>query len=146
MVSPECVPLCEKRCSLHSRKRLCVRTCSTCCARCKCVPPGTYGNKEVCGRCYTDMTTHGGKPKCPQIKPMYHCATRNCCHIMCSKLEESNNLLFKCMIFQIYLFVAITCNYSNMGLPYREGVKHDFVCRLFCQRFACDEYIALLFM
>ncbi|XP_057524237.1 gibberellin-regulated protein 14-like [Amaranthus tricolor] len=61
----DCVPLCEKRCSLHSRKRLCVRACSTCCLRCKCVPPGTYGNKEVCGRCYTDMTTHGGRLKCP---------------------------------------------------------------------------------
>lgn len=61
----ECVPLCEKRCSLHSRKRLCLRACSTCCLRCKCVPPGTYGNKEVCGRCYTNMTTHGGRPKCP---------------------------------------------------------------------------------
>ncbi|RID43462.1 hypothetical protein BRARA_I00324 [Brassica rapa] len=33
--------------------------------RCKCVPPGTYGNREKCGRCYTNMTTHGGRPKCP---------------------------------------------------------------------------------
>ncbi|GAB4854804.1 hypothetical protein Ancab_023388 [Ancistrocladus abbreviatus] len=61
----ECVPLCEERCKLHSRKRLCMRACSTCCIRCKCVPPGTYGNRELCGKCYTDMTTHGNRPKCP---------------------------------------------------------------------------------
>ncbi|KAF9623751.1 hypothetical protein IFM89_005258, partial [Coptis chinensis] len=33
--------------------------------RCKCVPPGTFGNKEMCGKCYTEMTTHGNRPKCP---------------------------------------------------------------------------------
>ncbi|KAJ0100367.1 hypothetical protein Patl1_22020 [Pistacia atlantica] len=33
--------------------------------RCKCVPPGTYGNRELCGKCYTDMTTRNNKPKCP---------------------------------------------------------------------------------
>ncbi|GAB2276577.1 hypothetical protein Dimus_011296 [Dionaea muscipula] len=61
----ECAPLCEQRCILQSRKKLCVRACSTCCARCKCVPPGTYGNRELCGKCYTDMTTHGNRIKCP---------------------------------------------------------------------------------
>ncbi|THG19619.1 hypothetical protein TEA_019040 [Camellia sinensis var. sinensis] len=61
----ECIPLCVERCKLHSRKRLCLRACMTCCDRCKCVPPGTYGNREQCGKCYTDMTTHGGKFKCP---------------------------------------------------------------------------------
>ncbi|CAA2958724.1 gibberellin-regulated 14-like [Olea europaea subsp. europaea] len=61
----ECSPLCVERCKLHSRKRLCMRACMTCCDRCKCVPPGQYGNKEKCGKCYTDMTTHGGKSKCP---------------------------------------------------------------------------------
>ncbi|KAK4282456.1 hypothetical protein QN277_013833 [Acacia crassicarpa] len=61
----DCVPLCENRCQLHSRKRVCVRACSTCCERCKCVPPGTYGNREVCGKCYTDMVTHGNRFKCP---------------------------------------------------------------------------------
>ncbi|KAA8530274.1 hypothetical protein F0562_004983 [Nyssa sinensis] len=61
----ECNPLCVERCKLHSRKRLCLRACMTCCDRCKCVPPGTYGNKEKCGKCYTDWTTRGGKPKCP---------------------------------------------------------------------------------
>ncbi|KAG5229931.1 snakin [Salix suchowensis] len=53
------------RCSLHSRPNMCTRACGTCCARCKCVPPGTSGNREVCGTCYTDMTTHGNKTKCP---------------------------------------------------------------------------------
>ncbi|XP_042495912.1 gibberellin-regulated protein 14-like [Macadamia integrifolia] len=61
----ECPRLCGVRCSLHSRKRHCTRVCMTCCQRCKCVPPGTYGNKEMCGKCYTDMTTHGNRPKCP---------------------------------------------------------------------------------
>ncbi|XP_057491784.1 gibberellin-regulated protein 14-like [Actinidia eriantha] len=61
----ECTPLCVERCKLHSRKKLCWRACVTCCNRCKCVPPGTYGNREKCGKCYTNMTTRGGKPKCP---------------------------------------------------------------------------------
>ncbi|XP_028793131.1 gibberellin-regulated protein 14-like isoform X1 [Neltuma alba] len=61
----DCVPLCEYRCQLHSRKRVCMRACTTCCERCKCVPPGTFGNREVCGKCYTDMLTHGDRPKCP---------------------------------------------------------------------------------
>ncbi|KAJ9683490.1 hypothetical protein PVL29_019179 [Vitis rotundifolia] len=60
-----CIPLCDQRCKAHSRKNICVRACMTCCDRCKCVPPGTYGNREKCGKCYTDMTTHGNKPKCP---------------------------------------------------------------------------------
>ncbi|XP_073316376.1 snakin-2-like [Primulina huaijiensis] len=61
----DCGGLCEARCSLHSRPNLCTRACGTCCARCKCVPPGTSGNRELCGTCYTDMTTHGNKTKCP---------------------------------------------------------------------------------
>ncbi|KAL2950841.1 hypothetical protein AAZX31_19G012200 [Glycine max] len=61
----DCIPLCDYRCSLHSRKKLCMRACITCCDRCKCVPPGTYGNREKCGKCYTDMLTHGNKFKCP---------------------------------------------------------------------------------
>ncbi|RVX08779.1 Gibberellin-regulated protein 14 [Vitis vinifera] len=61
----DCIPLCDQRCKAHSRKNICVRACMTCCDRCKCVPPGTYGNREKCGKCYTDMTTHGNKPKCP---------------------------------------------------------------------------------
>ncbi|CAL0306831.1 unnamed protein product [Lupinus luteus] len=61
----DCGGLCKSRCSVHSRPNLCNRVCGTCCVRCKCVPPGTYGNRELCGTCYTDMTTHGNKTKCP---------------------------------------------------------------------------------
>ncbi|XP_042053549.1 gibberellin-regulated protein 9-like [Salvia splendens] len=60
-----CGGLCKTRCSLHSRQNTCLRACGTCCARCKCVPPGTFGNREMCGTCYTNMTTHGNKSKCP---------------------------------------------------------------------------------
>ncbi|XP_022889850.1 gibberellin-regulated protein 14-like [Olea europaea var. sylvestris] len=60
-----CKGLCNHRCSLHSRPKICLRACGTCCVRCKCVPPGTFGNRELCGKCYTDMTTHGNKTKCP---------------------------------------------------------------------------------
>ncbi|CAK9137829.1 unnamed protein product [Ilex paraguariensis] len=61
----DCGGLCKDRCSLHSRPNLCKRACGTCCVRCKCVPPGTSGNRELCGTCYTDMTTHGNRTKCP---------------------------------------------------------------------------------
>ncbi|KAF8390353.1 hypothetical protein HHK36_024878 [Tetracentron sinense] len=61
----ECPRLCGDRCGLHSRQRRCKRVCLTCCVRCKCVPPGTYGNREMCGKCYINMTTHGNIPKCP---------------------------------------------------------------------------------
>ncbi|XP_044481205.1 snakin-2-like [Mangifera indica] len=61
----DCGGLCKQRCSVHSRPNLCNRACGTCCLRCKCVPPGTSGNRELCGTCYTDMTTHGNKTKCP---------------------------------------------------------------------------------
>ncbi|CAN6811152.1 unnamed protein product [Brassica oleracea] len=60
-----CVSLCGTRCGQHSRKNVCMRACVTCCYRCKCVPPGTYGNKEKCGACYVNMKTRGGRPKCP---------------------------------------------------------------------------------
>ncbi|KAJ9140365.1 hypothetical protein P3X46_031021 [Hevea brasiliensis] len=65
MQEMDCGGLCKQRCSLHSRPNLCNRACGTCCVRCKCVPPGTSGNREVCGKCYTEMTTHGNKTKCP---------------------------------------------------------------------------------
>ncbi|CAL5396171.1 unnamed protein product [Camellia sinensis] len=61
----DCGGLCKGRCSAHSRPNVCNRACGTCCVRCKCVPPGTSGNREMCGSCYTDMTTHGNKTKCP---------------------------------------------------------------------------------
>ncbi|KAH0711797.1 hypothetical protein AABB24_018368 [Solanum stoloniferum] len=59
-----CGYACARRCKKSSRKKVCMRACKTCCARCKCVPPGTYGNKEVCP-CYARLKTHGNKPKCP---------------------------------------------------------------------------------
>ncbi|KAH0706399.1 gibberellin-regulated protein 14-like [Solanum tuberosum] len=61
----DCIPLCSVRCKLHSRKNVCLRACTTCCLRCKCVPPGQYGNREKCGKCYANMTTRGGRLKCP---------------------------------------------------------------------------------
>ncbi|KAJ7943595.1 Gibberellin regulated protein [Quillaja saponaria] len=65
MTYVDCGGLCNARCSLHSRPNVCTRACGTCCQRCKCVPPGTAGNRELCGKCYTEMTTHGNKTKCP---------------------------------------------------------------------------------
>uniref|UniRef100_A0A7N2KZ10 Uncharacterized protein n=1 Tax=Quercus lobata TaxID=97700 RepID=A0A7N2KZ10_QUELO len=38
----DCTPLCFQRCRLAKSKRMCMRACTACCARCKCVPPGTY--------------------------------------------------------------------------------------------------------
>ncbi|XP_050237426.1 snakin-2-like [Mercurialis annua] len=61
----DCGGLCNERCSLHSRPNVCKRACRTCCYRCQCVPPGTAGKRELCGKCYTDMKTHGNKTKCP---------------------------------------------------------------------------------
>ncbi|KAK8955907.1 Gibberellin-regulated protein 14 [Platanthera guangdongensis] len=61
----ECPAACKARCRLQSRQGLCNRVCMTCCKGCKCVPPGTAGNRELCGPCYTDWTTHGNRTKCP---------------------------------------------------------------------------------
>ncbi|KAF5198468.1 Gibberellin-regulated family protein [Thalictrum thalictroides] len=61
----ECDKLCAVRCSLHSRPNVCTRACGTCCMKCKCVPPGTSGNRGKCGYCYANMKTHGNKLKCP---------------------------------------------------------------------------------
>lgn len=60
----DCKGRCAERCKLSGRPNLCHRACGTCCARCNCVPPGTYGNHDVCP-CYANMTTHGGRKKCP---------------------------------------------------------------------------------
>ncbi|KAL0535426.1 hypothetical protein IC582_029756 [Cucumis melo] len=61
----DCGGECKRRCGAHSRPNRCIRACGTCCRRCRCVPPGTSGNREMCGTCYTSMTTHGNKTKCP---------------------------------------------------------------------------------
>ncbi|CAN6269742.1 unnamed protein product [Urochloa humidicola] len=60
----DCGSACVARCALSSRPNLCNRACGTCCARCHCVPPGTYGNHHACP-CYAAITTRGGRPKCP---------------------------------------------------------------------------------
>uniref|UniRef100_A0A7N0V2X9 Snakin-2 n=1 Tax=Kalanchoe fedtschenkoi TaxID=63787 RepID=A0A7N0V2X9_KALFE len=60
----DCGGACRRRCALSSRPNLCHRACGTCCARCNCVPPGTSGNQQLCA-CYYQMTTHGGRRKCP---------------------------------------------------------------------------------
>ncbi|TJX41716.1 hypothetical protein E8P77_31605 [Soehngenia saccharolytica] len=60
----DCKAACGERCKAASLNDRCMRACGTCCTRCKCVPPGTYGNKELCP-CYANMKTHGNKPKCP---------------------------------------------------------------------------------
>ncbi|XP_074263533.1 cypmaclein-like [Silene latifolia] len=59
-----CKEKCFRRCELASRYRRCFRACSTCCERCNCVPPGTSGNAAACP-CWANMTTTGGRKKCP---------------------------------------------------------------------------------
>ncbi|XP_020206542.1 gibberellin-regulated protein 11 [Cajanus cajan] len=60
----DCDGECKRRCELSSRQNLCKRACGTCCDRCNCVPSGTSGNYDECP-CYANMTTHGGRHKCP---------------------------------------------------------------------------------
>nr|XP_017245096.1 PREDICTED: gibberellin-regulated protein 11-like [Daucus carota subsp. sativus] len=60
----DCGAKCAERCKLSGRPNLCHRACGTCCGRCNCVPPGTSGNYDVCP-CYANLTTTGGKKKCP---------------------------------------------------------------------------------
>ncbi|KAL2318519.1 hypothetical protein Fmac_032395 [Flemingia macrophylla] len=60
----DCKPRCTYRCSATSHKKPCMFFCQKCCAKCLCVPPGTYGNKQVCP-CYNSWKTKEGGPKCP---------------------------------------------------------------------------------
>ncbi|KAK2398291.1 gibberellin-regulated protein [Trifolium repens] len=60
----DCDAACNGRCKLSSRLKVCKRACGTCCDRCNCVPSGTNAHLEECP-CYANMTTHGGKLKCP---------------------------------------------------------------------------------
>ncbi|KAK6945205.1 Gibberellin regulated protein [Dillenia turbinata] len=60
----ECAPRCTMRCSKTAYKKPCMFFCQKCCAKCLCVPPGTYGNKQVCP-CYNNWKTKRGGPKCP---------------------------------------------------------------------------------
>ncbi|KAG8076293.1 hypothetical protein GUJ93_ZPchr0006g42178 [Zizania palustris] len=60
----ECSSKCAGRCSNTQYKKACVTFCNKCCAKCLCVPPGTYGNKGACP-CYNNWKTKEGGPKCP---------------------------------------------------------------------------------
>ncbi|XP_073001092.1 gibberellin-regulated protein 11-like [Typha latifolia] len=60
----DCDSACGGRCRLSSRPNYCTRACRTCCGRCNCVPSGTSGNYDQCP-CYANLTTHGGRKKCP---------------------------------------------------------------------------------
>ncbi|XP_014504169.1 protein RSI-1-like isoform X2 [Vigna radiata var. radiata] len=60
----DCKAKCTYRCSATSHKKPCMFFCEKCCAKCLCVPPGTYGNKQVCP-CYNNWKTKEGGPKCP---------------------------------------------------------------------------------
>ncbi|KAL5200735.1 hypothetical protein ABZP36_021938 [Zizania latifolia] len=57
-------PQCAGRCSNTQYKKACLTFCNKCCAKCLCVPPGTYGNKGACP-CYNNWKTKEGGPKCP---------------------------------------------------------------------------------
>ncbi|XP_039140217.1 peamaclein-like [Dioscorea cayenensis subsp. rotundata] len=60
-----CSGKCKVRCSKASIKDRCLKYCNICCKECKCVPSGTYGNKDQCP-CYRDKVVKGSKkPKCP---------------------------------------------------------------------------------
>lgn len=60
----ECPGACQFRCSKTAYKKPCLFFCQKCCYACKCVPPGTYANKEKCP-CYNNWKTKRGGPKCP---------------------------------------------------------------------------------
>ncbi|KDP46750.1 hypothetical protein JCGZ_06538 [Jatropha curcas] len=63
-LSIDCGEACKGRCKLSKRPNLCKRSCGSCCAKCNCVPPGTYGNLEFCP-CYASLTTRNHTRKCP---------------------------------------------------------------------------------
>ncbi|KAL4203184.1 hypothetical protein AMTRI_Chr01g126640 [Amborella trichopoda] len=60
----ECPRACSYRCSETAYHKPCMLYCQKCCFKCKCVPPGTYGNKQLCP-CYANWKTKRGGPKCP---------------------------------------------------------------------------------
>ncbi|KAI4321495.1 hypothetical protein MLD38_034869 [Melastoma candidum] len=59
-----CSSKCSVRCSRTRKRDRCLKYCGICCARCNCVPPGYYGNKDRCP-CYRDLKNSKGTPKCP---------------------------------------------------------------------------------
>nr|QLH55392.1 snakin 2 [Allium cepa] len=60
----ECGGRCDVRCSATQYRKPCMFFCQKCCATCRCVPSGTYGNKQTCP-CYNNWKTKRGGPKCP---------------------------------------------------------------------------------
>ncbi|WOL12639.1 peamaclein-like [Canna indica] len=65
-----CESKCKVRCAKAGVMDRCLNYCGMCCEECKCVPSGTYGNKDECP-CYRDKVAKGQqggkkmKPKCP---------------------------------------------------------------------------------
>ncbi|CAM8971627.1 unnamed protein product [Rhodiola kirilowii] len=60
----QCPNQCTRRCSRTQYHKPCMFFCQKCCRKCQCVPPGFYGNKQVCA-CYNNWKTQQGGPKCP---------------------------------------------------------------------------------
>ncbi|KAF8707215.1 hypothetical protein HU200_030464 [Digitaria exilis] len=60
----KCAGECRRRCSKTHHKKPFLFFCNKCCAKCLCVPQGTYGNKDTCP-CYNNWKTKKGGPKCP---------------------------------------------------------------------------------
>ncbi|KMT10822.1 hypothetical protein BVRB_5g114760 [Beta vulgaris subsp. vulgaris] len=60
----QCLGQCTRRCSRTQYHKPCMFFCQKCCRKCLCVPPGFYGNKQVCP-CYNNWKTKEGGPKCP---------------------------------------------------------------------------------
>ncbi|KAI4346396.1 hypothetical protein L6164_007293 [Bauhinia variegata] len=52
---------CSRRCSQAYKQKRCMIACLSCCHTCQCIPPGTYGNKEVCP-CYANSRPVGISP------------------------------------------------------------------------------------
>ncbi|XP_021761386.1 gibberellin-regulated protein 6-like [Chenopodium quinoa] len=60
----QCPGRCKQRCSKARKTEECNFFCNKCCRKCLCVPPGTFGYKELCP-CYNNWKTKRGGPKCP---------------------------------------------------------------------------------
>ncbi|KAL2505034.1 Gibberellin-regulated protein 4 [Abeliophyllum distichum] len=60
----QCPSQCSRRCGQTQYHKPCMFFCQKCCKKCLCVPPGYYGNKNVCP-CYNNWKTKEGGPKCP---------------------------------------------------------------------------------
>lgn len=94
----ECGGRCAGRCSKTAYKKPCMFFCQKCCAKCLCVPPGTYGNKQVCP-CYNNWKTQRGGPKCPW--KWKH------------KLLLATYLNLPCLYYAYY---SVSCTFNSMYL------------------------------